>query len=513
MRPLSAGSSHAPTFAEVTHPMLEILPLGAYICDVDGLITYFNQKAVELWGREPKLYDSTDRFCGSFKLFSVDGQPIDHSECWMALALKNKKEYLEESIIIERPDGERRTALAHATPIYSEKNELTGAVNILVDISEQVKMQQSLHDAIEMLKKADEKKNEFLATLGHELRNPLAAISSSVQVMELDINKATWALDVLSNNVTTISNLLDDLLDLTRISRGKISLKKESLKLNDLLVSVVEGFLPRTAEKSQQLEYNIPEQDLYVLGDPTRLEQVFVNLLVNASKFTPDHGKIEVNLQRAGKDAVVTIKDNGIGIPAEKLQIIFDPFEQVAFKNASTGLGIGLSLVKQFVEMHGGEVKATSPGLNKGSIFTVRLPRSGQLIPLPNAQEQQLPSIKPDLRILIVDDNEEAVYGLKSWLQKANCQIQSAAAGTVALQMLEEFAPQVFILDIGLPDMDGYELLKKLKDKCKNKATYIALTGFGHEGARQKSLEAGFDYHLNKPASFKTIFNILSTVS
>ena len=262
--------------------LLEKLPAGAYTCDPSGLITYYNQHAVRLWGRAPKLNDPVDRFCGSFKLYAADGAPITHDKCWMALALCTDKEYNGHEIIVERPDGRRLTVLAYANPIRDEAGKLYGAVNVLVDISDR-------KQAEEALEQADRRKNEFLATLAHELRNPLAPIRNAVEVLHHKAEptpELKWALGVIDRQTQQMTRLIDDLLDIARITSNKLELRKERLELGDVVGAALETSRPLIEACGPDFDVTLPPEPLYVEGDRTRLAQVVCNLLNNAAKYT-----------------------------------------------------------------------------------------------------------------------------------------------------------------------------------------------------------------------------------
>ena len=415
--------------------------------------------------------------------------------------------------VINKKTQELRWAEATGRVVY-EKGEPTRLIGMVIDITDVKKMESSLHKAVENLESENQKKNEFLATLGHELRNPLAAINSGVQIMQLDIAESKWALDMMANNVKLISSLLDDLLDLTRIARGKIKLKKEVVCINEILVETLEGFLPKVAEKDQKLDFDIADDPIFINGDRTRLEQVFSNLLTNANKFTPEKGRIKAKLYKDDNSAIIQISDNGVGIDKSMFKKIFDPFEQaVDSKMNEAGLGIGLSLVHQFVRLHKGNTNVESKGKNKGATFTITLPLAEEgAVPVQRV-EQKNRGIKDNLRVMIIDDNKDAVRGLKSMLQREKCQVNIAYTGDAALKKVKDFKPQALIVDIGLPDINGYELIKEIKDQYQEGSLYIAVTGYGHNEAREKSKTAGFDYHLNKPANLNKLLEILSSVN
>lgn len=303
---------------------LEKLPAAAYMCDVNGHITYFNRLAVDLWGREPKLNDPDDRFCGSFKLALADGTPVEHSQCWMALALLDGKEYNGREIVVERPDGSQCAALAHVSPIHGDSGQMIGAVNVVVDIS-------ARKQAEDVLKQADVHKTQFLAMLAHELRNPLAPIRNGLQVMRMandDLAAINQAREMMERQVGQMARLIDDLLDLSRITNGKLQRLNDRIDLLTAVQDAIETSRPCIDAAGHELIVSMPTEPVFVDGDRGRLAQVFANLLNNSAKFTNEGGHIRLTVERQGSDVVVTIEDNGAGILAHNLDKIFDLFMQ-----------------------------------------------------------------------------------------------------------------------------------------------------------------------------------------
>jgi nitrogen fixation/metabolism regulation signal transduction histidine kinase len=293
---------------------LETLPLAAYTCDAHGLITYFNQLAVEAWGRKPQLNNPADHFCGSFKMFSADGSPIPHSECWMALALREKRGYNECEVVVERPDGSRCTVLAHANPFFDKTGRIVGAVNILVDISDRKR-------AEEAERQTSRRKDEFLAMLARELRNPLGPLRNALQLVKhptVDAATVSGMWDVMDRQVGNLTRLVDDLLDVARVTRGRIEMRKAVVDLAIIVRQAVKSMELIVAERAQELLLSVVESPLYVEADSTRMEQVFGNLLNNASKFSPERAPIWVTVElecdegRITADSVVVgIRDDG----------------------------------------------------------------------------------------------------------------------------------------------------------------------------------------------------------
>jgi PAS domain S-box-containing protein len=496
------------------HRLLEKLPAGAYMCDAAGLITYYNRRAAEIWGREPKLNDPEDRYCGSFKLFSADGSPIRHDQCWMALALQTEKEYNGREILIERPDGHRLTALAHANPIRAETGALLGAVNVLVDISERKRAEDALWQA-------DRAKDEFLATLAHELRNPLAPIRNAIQILRLreqSTEESQWALGVIDRQMEQMTRLIDDLLDVSRISRNALALRRERIDLREVIRLATETSRPQIEAGGHELILERSPEPIYLDADCTRLAQVLSNLLNNAAKYTERGGLIRLAAERQGNDVVVRVCDNGIGIPVEMLPRVFDLFTQVdrSMERTQGGLGIGLTLVRRLVEMHGGSIHAYSEGANTGSEFTIRLP---VVCAPPEEPSVSPPHAGPEaavrassLRVLVVDDNRDSAASLDILLRMVGNDVRTVHDGLDALALASEYRPDVIVLDIGLPGMNGYEVAQAIRQQSWSRNTLlIAVTGWGQESDKQRAIAAGLDHHLVKPVDPAVLLEMLAS--
>jgi signal transduction histidine kinase len=480
--------------------LLEKLPAGAYTCNPQGLITYYNQHAIELWGRAPKLNDPCDRFCGSFKLFSPDGSPIPHDECWMALALKQEEEFNGREIVIERPDGERLTVLSHANPIYDEFGKLIGAVNVLVDITDRKR-------AEEALKQADKAKNRFLAVLSHELRNPLAPISTALEILRMKTvgsSELDFELEVIDRQVRQMTRLIDDLLDIARITSNKLELRKDQIQLGSVIDAAVEISRPLIEERELQFEISVPHHSLYLQGDMTRLAQVISNLLNNAAKYTDRGGKILLKTERDGSKVHISVIDTGIGIDKDMLPRVFEMFTQAneAMERSPDGLGIGLTLVKEIVEMHGGVVTASSEGRGKGSKFLISLPIIDAPVKASIARETDTKQTdsRQSFRILVVEDNLISADVLSTMLHMQGNDVLTANDGLEALQAAEKYRPEIVLLDIGLPKLNGYDVARSLRQQpWGSEMVLIAITGWGEEQEKLHCAEVGIDYHLVKP--------------
>ncbi|HJT77687.1 MAG TPA: ATP-binding protein, partial [Gemmataceae bacterium] len=368
------------------------------------------------------------------------------------------------------------------------------------------------------LREQDRRKDEFLALLAHELRNPLAPIRNGLQVLRLagsDASPAAQARAMMERQLGHMVRLIDDLLDVSRVSRNKMELRRSRVLLADVVSSAVETARPAVEEAGHELTVSLPPEPVHLDADLTRLAQVFGNLLSNSAKYTPRGGRIRLSAGRRGDEVVVSVRDNGIGIPAESLRSIFDMFSQVdrSIERSTGGLGIGLALVKGLVEMHGGTVTAESPGVGKGSTFTVRLP-------VLDERAERAPEAPPDegarasgpkRRILIVDDNRDSATLLAMMLKLRNNEVRTAHDGLEAVEVAEEFRPQVILMDVGMPRLNGYDATRRIRGQpWARSVTIIALTGWGQEGDKERSREAGCNGHLVKPVDLADLEKLLT---
>lgn len=372
-------------------------------------------------------------------------------------------------------------------------------------------LERTVAERTRQLQEADQAKDRFLATLAHELRNPLAAIRSGVELLFLcgpaDPDRAE-AQTAIGEQVRHMTRMLDDLLDISRITRDRITLKTEHIDCRAVVENAVRSLRASLEDDRYDVQVSLAGEPLYVEGDGTRLEQIAINLLNNAVKYTDPPGRIRVELQSEDGFAVLTVRDSGMGISSDMLERIFEPFAQAddTLHRSQGGLGIGLSLVKKLVEMHGGTVRAASEGIGRGSTFIVRLPLTEQIFhPVPI--EETPARNGSSYRVLIVEDNRGIRKITQRLLEIAGHQVVGAAAsGDAAIEAVQIKQPQIVLIDIGLPDMDGYELASRLRRLPQHEARMlIALTGYGREEDRRRSTEAGFDLHLVKPASLETL--------
>lgn len=370
------------------------------------------------------------------------------------------------------------------------------------------------------LKKADRKKDDFLATLAHELRNPLAPIRNALEILKRatdDRSQAEQARRIMERQVQQMVRLIDDLLDISRITRGKLQLRKERMALADAVANAVEEARPLIEAAAHELTVTLPEAPIYLDADPTRLAQVVSNLLFNAAKYTTKGGHIWLIVERTGGEAVLSVRDTGIGIAAEHLPHIFKMFSQATpvLERSQGGLGVGLALVQGIVELHGGTIEARSSGIGMGSEFIVRLP-TGDTPAEKVLQERESGErfrAGPKCRILVVDDNQDAAASLATLLRLKGHEIQKAHDGVEAIQTAATFRPNVVLLDIGLPKMNGYEVAAQLRQHPRDgKVTLVALTGWGRGEDKRRALEAGFDHHLTKPVEPADLDKLLALI-
>jgi two-component system, sensor histidine kinase len=369
------------------------------------------------------------------------------------------------------------------------------------------------------LRAADARKDEFLATLAHELRNPLAPIRNAAQLLRMkapSLPEIQWARDVIDRQVRLLGRLVDDLLDVSRITSDKIELRKERIDLSSVIRIAVETSRPAIDAAEQQLAIELPPDPVVLDADPVRLAQALSNLLNNASKFTPARGSIHLSVELGADHVAILIRDNGIGIAPEMLLRIFDMFTQAdrSLGRHHGGLGIGLTLVKWFVEMHGGTVEARSAGLGKGSEFVVRLPvraDGAEIETSVTAADVDARPMAARQRILIVDDNEDGAETLSRLLRTMGNDVRTAADGLAAVAVAAEFRPHAALLDIGLPRLNGYDAARRIREQSWGRnMLLIAMTGWGQEADRQRSREAGFDHHLVKPVDLDALERLLA---
>ncbi|HEV8379961.1 MAG TPA: PAS domain S-box protein [Gemmatimonadales bacterium] len=617
--------------------LMALLPAAVYTCEApSGMVTYYNDKAAELWGRVPRLGDRDERFCGSFRLWYPDGTALPHDQTPMAMAMQDGRAFRNVDVVIERPDGSRISVLVNIDPIRDDTGAIVGAINVFHDTSalkeaelellrrtNQLSMfletaaiglhrvgpdgvilwandaelqmlgyardeyvghniaefhadqdliadilarlhrgekvreyearvkckdgsvkivlidssvlwdgDQFVHTqcftrditerklADEALKEANRRKDEFLATLAHELRNPLAPLQQGLEIMRLSRGNGTvveQARSRMERQLGHLVRLVDDLLDVGRITRGKVELKKERVELATILEDAVEACRPLMEQAGHELRVTLPDEPVYLSADVTRLAQVFANLLNNAAKFTDRGGQIRLVAQRNAANVTISVRDNGMGIAPEFLPQVFEMFAQAdhSLERPRSGLGIGLTLVKGLVELHGGTVEVRSDGPGKGSEVLVRLPISQPAVATDDvAQDGGRTGDSAPLRMLVVDDQPDNANALKELLELLGHEAHALHDGLEAVNAAAAFRPDVIFLDIAMPKLNGYEAAQRIREQPWSKRmTLVALTGWGESQHKARSQAAGFDFHLTKPMSIARLESLLASVS
>jgi PAS domain S-box-containing protein len=473
-----------------------------YVIDAQGRFGHVNRRFEQVFGttldevRGKTAFDLFPREVA--ETFEVNNRQV---------LTENRSIEFEETVVAA--GGTRHYASIKA-PIRNAAGAPQGIVAVATDITERKRLEEALKDA-------DRRKDEFLAVLAHELRNPLAPIRNVLQILRVkapEDAELLWARDVIGRQVDQLTRLVDDLLDVSRISRGKIKLQLSPLDLSTVIAGAVETSRPLIDARLHRLTLQLPEKPVWVQGDLVRLTQVVANLLNNAAKYQDVGGYIGITVERDENDAVIRVKDKGVGIAPELLPGVFDMFEQVQrpLGTSQDGLGIGLSLARSLVELHGGTIAAKSGG--EGSEFTVRMPAmAGEPRKKPAAVAGAAPAVTPSgLRVLVVDDNEDAAESLATLLQQAGHQVSVAHEGATALAIAERERPRVVFLDIGLPGMDGYEICKELR-RAGHEALIVALTGYGQDEDRARTRAAGFDGHLVKPGDPNELIKLITSTT
>ncbi|MFN2571104.1 MAG: PAS domain S-box protein [Gemmatimonadales bacterium] len=631
----SAAALHASE--ERYRRLMALMPAAVYTCEApSGMVTYYNDKAAELWGRVPKLGDHDERFCGSFRLWYPDGRALPRDQTPMAMAMQDGRAFRNVDVVMERPDGSRISVLVNIDPIRDDAGSIVGAINVfhdttalkeaelellrrtnqlsvfletaaiglhrvgpdgtilwandaelqllgyardeyighnitefhadrevIADVLNRLHCGERLREyearmtckdgsikvvlidssvlwegdrfvhtqcftrditerkrADEALKDANRRKDEFLATLAHELRNPLAPLQHGLEIMRLSrgngkaVEQARMRME---RQLGHLVRLVDDLLDVGRITHGKVELKKARVELATILEDAIQVSRPLIEQAGHELRVTLPDQPVYLTADVTRLAQIFANVLNNAAKFTNRGGKIRVVAQRDAASVTISVRDNGMGIAREFLPQVFELFTQAdhSLERSRSGLGIGLTLVKGLVELHGGTIEVKSDGLGAGTEVLVRLPISQPAVATDEVAQDggRTGEIAP-LRMLVVDDQPDNANALKELLELLGHEAHSLHDGLEAVNAAAAFRPDVIFLDIGMPKVNGYDAARRIREQPWSKRmTLVALTGWGEEHHKAQSQAAGFDFHLTKPLGIARLESLLASVS
>ncbi|HEX2225455.1 MAG TPA: PAS domain S-box protein [Thermoanaerobaculia bacterium] len=482
-------------------------PVGIFMTDRKGDILFVNECWCEIVG----LSAEEARGQGWIRAIHPDDRERTVRD-WSA-AIETGQAFAGEQRFLT-PEGKVTWVQSSAVLLHSAPGKASGYIGTFTDIT-------ARREAVEALKEADRRKDEFLALLAHELRNPLAPLRNGLEVMKLASSNPgvlTRTRDMMDRQLSHMVRLIDDLLDIARISRNKIELRRSRVLLSDAISSAMEIARPLFEAKGHAVRVSLPPEPVVLDADLTRLAQVFGNLLNNSAKYTAPGGSVWLTATHAGDEVAVAIKDTGIGIPAADLPKIFNMFSQVdrSIERSTGGLGIGLALVRGLVEMHGGSVEAASPGPGKGSTFTVRLPvpaereRSGAPPEISTGEPPGASAAGSRRRILVVDDNQDSADSLAMMLDLLGNESRTARDGVEAFEMAERFRPQVILMDIGMPRLNGYEATRRIREQPWGQdITIIALTGWGQEADRAQSVAAGCDGHLLKPVDLRELERLL----
>ncbi len=479
---------------------------------LDGVIQSWNSAASRIFG-----YSAAEAIGQRITLIIPDDLQNEERQIIAQLRAGKRVEHFDTMRVTK--DGRRIPVSLTISPIHDDKGQVIGASKIARDISERRRAEEALRATEEALRAANQRKDEFMALLAHELRNPLAPIRYALAASRkfgATAEQRERSQEIIERQVTHMSRLLDDLLNVARITRGTLELRTATLELTTVLGTAIEAARPFLDAKQHSLSVDLPPEAPRLNADPIRLAQVFSNLLINAAKYTDPGGKIRVVASIGQGMLVVTIRDNGIGISKDMMPRLFEMFTQAqdALDRSQGGLGLGLALVRGIVELHGGSVSASSEGDNRGSEFTVRLPLGGVPGTLQTSTNGSTLVDGQRLRVLVVDDNEDAAEMCATFLELAGQEVRRAYNGRSALALAEAFRPHVVVLDIGLPDITGYEVARALRlAPWATKLLLVAVTGWGQDQDKQRALEAGFDHHLTKPIEPDELERLLQSIA
>ena len=479
------------------------IPQLAWMADPNGNVHWYNDRWFDFTGASPAELDG-----GRWNDILHPDDRAAIAQAWQT-AIRDGTQY-EVTARLRAADGGYRMFVGRAAPLRDSHGQIVQWFGTNTDVS-------AIETAQSELRAANRRKDEFLAMLAHELRNPLAPISTAAELLKLpglDESRVRQTSHVIARQVEHMTQLVDDLLDVSRVTRGLVTLKEEVLSLNALVADAVEQANSLIESKRQHFALDVPDRPLYVRGDRTRLIQVFSNLLNNAAKYTPAGGAIVLQVAAEGDTVAVSVRDNGIGMAPALLPYVFELFTQAERSpdRSQGGLGLGLALVRSLVELHGGSVAAESAGPGKGSCFSVRLPSAERPADTAGnrAPRSAAPAAGKGLQLMVVDDNKDAAETLALLLGAVGHSVEVAYSAQDALAMAPGVAPALMFLDIGLPDMDGYALAGRLRAKPETAGiTLVAVTGYGAAEDRERALAAGFDHHLVKPVKLAEVLALL----
>jgi two-component system CheB/CheR fusion protein len=484
------------------------LPLIVWVHDADGAQEFVNRTFCEFFG-----VSREEMRAGRWQMLMHPEDGEAYSAAFFE-AVRDRRPFHGE-VRVRRHDGEWRWIESWGRPRFSPSGEFLGFVGTSADITERKRAERKVRESEAALREADRKKDEFLAVLAHELRNPLAPIRNAVHIMRapgMGQAELAEARDVIDRQVKQLVRLVDDLLDISRITVGRMALQQAVLDLRAVADDALLMSGPLLDEAEHDVTVHLPPQPVWVRGDGVRLAQVISNLLNNAARYTPRGGSVSLRVTEEGADALVLVEDTGVGLSPGVLERIFEPFVQAegGASRAAGGLGIGLALSRSLTQLHGGTIKATSPGPGHGSCFVVRLPSAQQERPRAVAPKAAPAASGRPSRLLIVDDNQDSARSQAKMLRLLGHEVEVAFEGGEALRQVAAFRPDVVLLDLGLPGIDGYEVARRIRAMPEGREVLlVAQTGWGQDEDRRRTAAAGFDAHLVKPVELDALLRLL----
>jgi len=476
-----------------------------FMLDSGGHIATWNAGAERIKG-----YTTAEIIGHHFSKFYPESDVLA-GKCEYELEVAAREGRFEDEGWRVRKDGTQFWANVIISAVRDRNGRLVGFSKVTRDLTERRRNEEERAARL-AAEQANRAKDDFIAMLGHELRNPLAPIVTALQLMKLrNTGQPSREVQVIERQVQHMMHLVDDLLDVARITRGKLELKRKSVDIRGIVATAIEIASPLLEQRQHHFNVEVPGHELVVDADPARLTQVIANLLTNAAKYTEHGGHIDVEVGHAGSEVVIAVHDDGIGIDSELLPRVFDLFVQgyQSADRSTGGLGIGLTLVRKLLQLHNGTIEAASPGLGRGSTFTVRLPLVQGHTDAPGKHERRTQPSAARKRILVVDDNEDARMLLGDALATVGHEVQTAPDAPGALELIKRFKPDVAILDIGLPVIDGYQLVEQLRRELGGSVRYMALTGYGQTHDRERSKQSGFSSHFVKPVNLRDLLETI----